>query len=70
MSAEVQDKALVEREVELLRLLSQGFDICGAARSMGVSDRTVRRTARDLEQKLAARTLFQAIYLATKRGLI
>lgn len=67
-AAAAQMSALDEREVRLLAALAAGTELTTAARRLGVSARTARRTARSLEGKLGATTLLQAVYLAAKRG--
>ena len=62
--------ALDERERRLLAALAAGAELATAARRLGVSVRTARRTARSLEVKLGASTLLQAVYIAAKRGVI
>ncbi|AXB47448.1 helix-turn-helix transcriptional regulator [Amycolatopsis albispora] len=57
-----------ERERELLALLSSGITDESAALRLGVSVRTVRRTAADLMLRLGARSRFQAGARAADRG--
>ncbi|WP_238430957.1 LuxR C-terminal-related transcriptional regulator [Frankia nepalensis] len=55
-------------ELLLLRLLADGAKDEAAARSLGVSVRTVRRMVADLMRRLDARSRFQAGILAKHRG--
>ncbi|MGA6166255.1 helix-turn-helix transcriptional regulator [Amycolatopsis magusensis] len=57
-----------ERERELLALLSRGSTDESAALRLGISVRTVRRTAADLMLRLGARSRFQAGARAADRG--
>ncbi|OHV47242.1 hypothetical protein BCD48_19545 [Pseudofrankia sp. BMG5.36] len=55
-------------ELLLLQLLADGAKDESAARSLGVSVRTVRRMVADLMRRLEARSRFQAGILAKRRG--
>lgn len=55
-------------ELLLLQLLADGAKDEAAARSLGVSVRTVRRMVADLMRRLDARSRFQAGILAKRRG--
>ncbi|MHC0429384.1 LuxR C-terminal-related transcriptional regulator [Streptomyces sp. O3] len=59
---------LSPREQELLRLLAVGHTDEIASRRLGVSLRTVRRTASDLMARLGARSRFEAGARAERRG--
>ncbi|MBX6389074.1 MAG: LuxR family transcriptional regulator [Frankia sp.] len=55
-------------ELLLLRLLAEGVKDEAAARTLGLSVRTVRRMVAELMRQLDARSRFQAGILATQRG--
>lgn len=65
---ERDDTGLKPKEAELLRLLLQGCTDEIAARKLGVSLRTVRRTMSDLMSRLEARSRFEAGARAAQRG--
>lgn len=57
-------------DVELLRLLAQGLPLGAVARRMRTSERTVRRRARELCDRLGVRAPIQAVAWAARRGLL
>ncbi|GAB3976801.1 hypothetical protein GCM10029978_064720 [Actinoallomurus acanthiterrae] len=59
---------LSPQERELLTLLADGMTDEGAARQLGVSQRTVRRLMADLMNRLGARSRFEAGLRAAERG--
>ena len=61
---------LTERDVSILRLLSEGTDTRGIASRLGYSERTVKNVVHDMLTKLNCRNRVQAIALATRRGVI
>lgn len=66
----VQEPALTEREVQILRLLAQGKSnrVIGAA--LHITEGTVKSHLKSLFAKLDATSRAEAIALAAKRGLI
>lgn len=56
------------REQELIRLLSDGCTDATAARTLGISLRTVRRISAQLMSRLNTRSRFEAGVLAERRG--
>jgi DNA-binding CsgD family transcriptional regulator len=59
---------LTKTERELLRMLGEGFTDQRAANSLRVSLRTVRRLTSGLQERLGARSRFQAGAYAARRG--
>jgi two-component system nitrate/nitrite response regulator NarL len=64
------DSGLSAREIELLRLLGQGYTYDEAARRMTVSVNTVRTFSRRIYQKLEVHSKSQALDTARQRGLL
>lgn len=61
---------LTDRDVAILRLLSEGRDTRGIAHTLGYSERTVKNVVHDMLTKLNCRNRVQAIALATRQGVI
>ncbi len=61
---------LSEREVEVLRLVADGFDTGEIARTLCYSERTVKNVLHDVVTKLNARSRSQAVAYAVREGLI
>ncbi|MFR9756684.1 helix-turn-helix domain-containing protein [Streptomyces sp. TR06-5] len=61
---------LADQQVEVLRLLAQGFTDEATAKRLGVSARTARRIATDVMAHLGARSRFQAGVHAVQRGYL
>lgn len=61
---------LSDEEVHVLALLAGGITADAAARSMGISARTLRRRCRDICDRLDLHTPVEAVVWAAKRGLI
>ena len=61
---------LSARELEVLRLLTQGHSIKEIAKSMGLNPKTVANHQSLLKQKLGADTAIQLLQKASARGLI
>ena len=64
------DKSLSERELEVLRCISQGDNTKQVARALGISPRTVRTHVERLFHKLDCSTRAAATLKAATRGLI
>lgn len=64
------NKDLTQREVELLRLLRQGYQLGPATRMLGVVERTGQRILTRARHKLGARTVIQAVANAVAEGCI
>jgi DNA-binding NarL/FixJ family response regulator len=64
------DPRLDPLEVELLRLLGQGLVVGAVAHCLGLSERTVRRRARAVCDRLGVQTPIEAVVWATRHGLI
>lgn len=62
------DRGLSAQEHQLLKLLSEGLTDEGAARQLGLSQRTVRRMMAGIMERLGARSRFEAGLQAAKRG--
>ncbi|MFE9976671.1 LuxR C-terminal-related transcriptional regulator [Streptomyces hirsutus] len=58
------------QEAEVVRLLTEGLTDQAIAKRLGVSDRTARRIAADLMERLDARSRFEAGVRAVQRGWI
>jgi DNA-binding CsgD family transcriptional regulator/sugar-specific transcriptional regulator TrmB len=67
-SRQVDAGGLTPQQRQLLRLLNQGNTDEAAARKLGVSVRTVRRTAADLMRVTGARSRFQLAARVLERG--
>lgn len=61
---------LTGRELEILELVSRGFESPGIARELHVSPQTVRTHVAHVLGKLDARTRAEAVAIAVRRGLI
>jgi DNA-binding CsgD family transcriptional regulator len=66
----LDDDGLTSMHRELLRLLADGYTDEGAARRLGLSDRSVRRMMRDLSERLGANSRFQTAVMAVRRNWI
>lgn len=62
--------ALTRRELEVLELLAQGFDVKSAAGNLNISVHTARGHLKQLMKKLDARSQLQAVIFAARAGLI
>ena len=65
-----QTSELSQRELEVLRLLSQGRTIEQIAESMGVSAKTIANQQSVIKQKLGVDTAIQLVRKATQLGLL
>jgi DNA-binding NarL/FixJ family response regulator len=63
-------RTLSDRELAVLRLLSEGNDTCQIGDSLGYSERTVKNIVHDLLMKMNCRNRVHAVALATREGLI
>jgi DNA-binding CsgD family transcriptional regulator len=66
----MNERTPTDRELEALRLLARGLSSAAVARSLAISESTLRRTLRGAREALAANGTVNAIYLATRKGLI
>ena len=57
-------------EIRLLQLVAQGHSAIKVARSLALSEATLRRRLRAVQTKLDANSRINAVYIAAKRGLI
>lgn len=64
------ESGLSPREVQLLRLLSQGYTYDEAAERMGVSLSTVQTFSRRIYQKLQVNSKVKALVAARERGIL
>ncbi|MEU3031258.1 helix-turn-helix transcriptional regulator [Streptomyces incarnatus] len=68
--ASVDAHGLSAQEAEVIRLLAAGLTDQAIAPRLGVSDRTIRRIAADLMERLNARSRFEAGVRAVQQGWI
>jgi DNA-binding NarL/FixJ family response regulator len=61
---------LSEREVDVLRLVSEGLDTGEIARQMSYSERTIKNVIHDVTTRLQLRNRSQAVAYAMREGLI
>lgn len=57
-------------DIQLLSLLAEGLPLDAVGRRLDLSDRTVRRRARALCDRIGVRAPIQAVAWAARRGLI
>lgn len=69
-TARTVDPVLDEEDLRLLRLLATGLPLETVARRMGLSERTVRRRARAVCDRLDVAAPIQAVVWAVRRGLL
>lgn len=62
-------RSLSSREHEVLRLLTQGYDVREAAEHLGLSTKTVANLHSSIKQKLGATSAYQLIVIARQLGL-
>ena len=70
MTAADVDRSWDPDDLRLLALLADGTTIDGAARKVGVSDRTVRRRLRVLADELGVETTIEVVVRAVRSGVI
>ncbi|HKE98443.1 MAG TPA: response regulator transcription factor [Actinomycetes bacterium] len=61
---------LSEREVEILRLVSEGYDTAEIARRVAYSERTVKNVLHDVTSRLQLRNRSHAVAYALRQGFI
>ena len=61
---------LTVREMEVLRLMAQGFDVATNARTLGISTHTCRGYVKAILGKLDAHTQLEAVAAASRLGLL
>ena len=61
---------LSRRELEVLRLMAQGWDTQRIATEMGISRHTVRNHIRNLRQRLNASTKLDAVVKGLRLGIL
>jgi DNA-binding NarL/FixJ family response regulator len=61
---------LSEREIEVLRLVSDGLDTAAIARELCYSERTVKSVLHDVTTRLHLRNRSHAVAYAMREGLI
>ncbi len=64
------ESGLVDQELQLLRMLADGADTQDIAKTLYLSERTVKRKIQDVLTKLEATSRAQAVAEAFKRGLL
>ncbi len=70
LKKEVQSAELTEREVEVLRLLAQGYTNEEIARELVIAKQTVKNHVRNILKKLGVKTRVQAVLWAIREGLV
>lgn len=70
LAQRVQEEALTDREVQILRLLADGMSNRAIAQALYISESTVKSHLKSLFVKLDATSRAEAIALAARRGLI
>ena len=61
---------LAQREIEVLRLVADGFDTSEISRKLGYSERTVKTVLHDVSARLQLRNRCHAVAYALREGLI
>ncbi|RKS77606.1 DNA-binding NarL/FixJ family response regulator [Motilibacter peucedani] len=61
---------LADREVEVLRLVADGYDTAEIARTMSYSERTIKNVLHDVMSRLQLRNRSHAVAYALRQGLI
>ena len=70
VSAPESPEALTERETEVLRLLAQGQSNKQIARSLHITDKTVKTHVSNILSKLGVQSRTQATLYAVRIGLV
>lgn len=70
LSDEERVQKLTRRELEVLRLVSQGWKVPRIAEELGISPHTVRNHIRNLRQRLNAKTKLDAVMTAIRVGIL
>lgn len=63
-------QGMTEREVEVLRLLADGYDTAEIAASMAYSERTIKNIIHELTSRLELKNRSHAVAYAMKAGII
>jgi DNA-binding NarL/FixJ family response regulator len=63
-------QGMSEREVEVLRHLSEGFDTAEIAEAMSYSERTIKNIIHEVTRRLQLRNRSHAVAYAMKAGII
>ena len=61
---------LTEREVEVLRLVADGFDTAEIAKKLSYSERTIKNILHDVVSRFGLRNRAHAVAYALREGLI
>lgn len=61
---------LADNQVRVLALLASGATTDAAARSLGISPRTLRRRCRDICEQVGVQTSVEAVVWAARSGLV
>lgn len=61
---------LTAREMDVLRLMAQGYDVASNARTLGISANTCRGYVKSILSKLESHSQLEAVAAATRRGLL
>jgi DNA-binding NarL/FixJ family response regulator len=61
---------LASREIEVLRLVAEGYDTAEIARKLAYSERTVKNVLHDVTSRLQLRNRSHAVAYALRQGLI
>ncbi|MEE3850657.1 response regulator transcription factor [Gordonia sp. LSe1-13] len=61
---------LTEREIDVLRLVSEGYDTAAIAKTLCYSERTVKNVLHDVTTRLQLRNRSHAVAYALREGLI
>jgi DNA-binding NarL/FixJ family response regulator len=69
-SEEQEAVALTKREMELLKLLARGYTYREVADDLKVSSHTVNSHIKNLYRKLSVKTKNEAVFAATRQGLL
>ena len=70
MKGDVEFFKLTDRELDVLKLVAQGFTAGEIATSLGNKERTVRNQMESVRLKLRAHNSAHAVAIAKDRGLI
>jgi DNA-binding NarL/FixJ family response regulator len=68
--AEMKDRKISEREIEVLYFIAKGFDYNQIAKELSVSPATVRKHTENLYKKLDVHNKIEAIQKGIKAQLI
>lgn len=69
LASHMTDQALTIREIEVLKLVALGQSNKGIARSLGISEETVKSHMKSLLSKLGANDRTHGVTMALKRGI-